>query len=60
MNANSYISVGTRETGVCVLVLRWTTPHFDDGDEWNVMFKCHVVDNGEGEWWECTNYSNTH
>ena len=52
MNINSNISVGTREMGVCVLVLTWTTPQFFDDDEWNVLFKCHVADNGE--WWECT------
>ena len=49
MYINSNISVGTRETGVCVLVLKCQMDHptiFDD-DEWNVLFKCHVVDNGE-------------
>ena len=58
MNIYINISVGTRETGMCVLVLKWTTPQSFVDDEWNVLFKCHVEDNGE--WWECTIYSNTH
>ena len=26
--SNTNISVGTRETGTCVLILKWTTSHF--------------------------------
>ena len=44
MNINDNIPVGTRETGECVLVHRWTTPQFSDDDEWNVLVKWHVED----------------
>ena len=40
---DDFIKYGTRETGVYVLVLTWTTSQFFDDDEWNVLFKCHVM-----------------
>ena len=48
MNINNNVSTGTREVGVCVLVLNWTAQQcFDDDDGWDVSVKCHVEDNGE-------------
>ena len=40
---NSNISIGTRETGVCVLVLKWITPQFFYGDMVMNGGQCRVM-----------------
>ena len=55
MNININIFIGIREIEACVLVLKWIISQLFDDDKWNMLFKCHVDDNGE--WCECTIYA---